>query len=254
MGVGPPGGEEVIDKAADERRKGRVQGRRPTHVITAERIVTRAFQLVDEHGHDRFSIRLLARELGVYPATIYWHVGDRRRLLGMIDALWMHNVMPSAEGMSWIDWLRAMAHAYRRASHDHPNIARLVASELVNDPTVFTLPEAIVAQLELGGFPPAEMVHAYNAMVGATIGFVDLEFARDPVRSDEERQQIEADIRAIDPARYPALARHLDTFADRAFSLRWTAAAQAPLDESFAYLVDLIADGLQRRASSTDPG
>lgn len=227
----------------------RRQGERPAHVLTIERIVACAFQMVDEHGADRFSIRALARQLGVYPTTIYWHIGDRRRLMGLMNALWMQDVIPSPEGMSWTEWLRSVGHAYRRASQRHPNVARLIASELVNHPTAFGLPEAIVGRLELGGLPAEELVHAYNAMVGATVGFVGLEFARDLAVDDDERRQIESEVRGMDPERYPALCRHLDAFADRAFSLRWTPAERAPLDDSFDYLVELIVAGLERRAA-----
>ena len=32
-----------------------------------------------------FSMRSLATELGVFPATLYWHVGDRSQLLGLVE-------------------------------------------------------------------------------------------------------------------------------------------------------------------------
>lgn len=183
----------------------RRQGERPASGLTADVIVERAFQLVDELGADRFSMRLLARDLGVYPSAVAWHVGDRRCLCEMIDARWMRDVVPSPDGLTWIEWLQALAHAYRQAALAHPNVARLVASELANDAASFALPEAIVGQLGLGGLPAEELMHAYNAIVGATVGFVGMELGGEP------------------------------------------------LDESFAYLVDLLACGIERRTVSDRP-
>lgn len=224
----------------------RTQGTRPDDPLTADGIVATALRVVEEVGVDRFSIRLLARELGVYPSAVTWHVGDRDGLVAAMGSRWMTHILPRAGDGEWIDWLVELAHRYRQAAHEHPNVARLVARELVNGPLATVLPEAIVCQLERSGLPDDELVHAYNTMVGAVVGFVDLELARDPGCSPPvTREQIED----LDRERYPALARHLDQFAGRAFSLRWTGATAA-MDESFAYLVDLIVTGLTHRSTA----
>ena len=96
--------------------------------------------------------------------------------------------------------------------------------------------------------PRDELVHADNTVVGVGVGFVDLELARDRAHSDAERVRIGAELRSVYPTTYPALARNIERLADRAFSLRWTSAAEPPLDDSFDFLMDLIIDGLRRRA------
>jgi AcrR family transcriptional regulator len=226
----------------------RTQGTRPAQPLALDDIVATAMRLVDERGPDGFSIRLIARELSVYPTAIYWHVGDRRQLGSLMGAAWMRDVMPPATGQSWVRWLEEMSFAYRAAAHRHPNLARLIGRTLIDEPSAFELPEAIVVQLDRSGLPREEIVHAYNAMVGATVGFVDLELARASAASDEDRRRAEEAIRRLDPGAYPALARYLDVLADRAFSLRWSSGAEAPLDDSFAYLVALLTEGLARRA------
>lgn len=228
----------------------RRQGERPDDPLTLDRIVDVAARLLDERGPKAFSIRLLAGELGVYPAAIYWHVKDRSTLLAHIGAWWMRDAIPSPEGKHWGRWLREVGHGYRAAALAHPNVARAISGELVNDPATFGLPEAIVSQLLVSGLPRDELVHAYNAMVGATVGFVDLELAQEPWDSPEERDAARRAVLAMDPGTYPSLCSVLDEMADQAFSLRWTTGSERPLDASFAYLVELIAGGLEARATA----
>jgi AcrR family transcriptional regulator len=213
------------------------------------RIVEAAMDLIDRRGPDGFSVRALAGELGVFPSAVYWHVRDRRTLLALVGARWIGSALPSPEGKHWAQWLRELGHGYRAAALAHPNVARAIAGELVNDPSTFGLPEAILTQLAASGLPDDELVHAYNCMVGAVVGFVDLELARDPVRTPQERDEVRAAVTSVDAQQYPVLAEHIDTFADQAFSLRWTAGVERPLDGSFTYLVELIATGLERRAA-----
>ena len=70
----------------------RKRGARAEIPITAEAIVDAAFHMIDERGNTGFSMRALALELGVFPATLYWHVGDRARLLGLVEERWIRTV------------------------------------------------------------------------------------------------------------------------------------------------------------------
>lgn len=226
----------------------RKQGERPAEPLTIERIVEATVDLLDRRGAKEFSIRALAGELDVYPAAIYWHVKDRNTLLGHVGAWWMRDALPDPTGKHWAQWLRELGHGYRAAALAHPNIARAISGELVNDPSTFGFPEAIVSQLVVSGLPREELVHAYNAMVGATVGFVDLELAQEPWSTPEQHDAARSAVLEMDAEAYPVLSTVVDEFADCAFSLRWTSGAGRPLDDSFAYLVELIASGLEARA------
>jgi AcrR family transcriptional regulator len=227
----------------------RVQGERPDEPLTLDQIVGAAIDLLDQRGPKGFSIRALAGELGVYPTAIYWHARDRTTLLGHVGARLMRDAIPSPEGKHWAQWLREVGYGYRAAALAHPQVTRAISSELVNDPSTFGLPEVIVSQLLVSGLPRRELVHAYNAMVGATVGFIDLELAQEPWETEEDRAAARRAVVDMDAGAYPALSSVIDDFADHAFSLRWTSGAERPLDDSFAYLVELIASGLEARAA-----
>ncbi|MFZ4584013.1 MAG: TetR/AcrR family transcriptional regulator [Acidimicrobiia bacterium] len=54
--------------------------------ITRDAIVDCAIDIIDREGGDALSMRKLAASLGVKPASIYWHVGNRDALLDAIGA------------------------------------------------------------------------------------------------------------------------------------------------------------------------
>lgn len=229
--------------AAQPARKRGVRAEIP---ITAEAIVEAAFRLIDERGNDGFSMRSLATELGVFPATLYWHVGDRSQLLGLVEQRWIADVIAPDHLDDWREWMLELARRYRAAAHLHPNVARLVSVERARNTDALTIPEAIVGQLAQLGLGE-ELVHAYNALMGAVQGFVVLELALIAESGPDTVSEIERDLRALDPARFPNITRNFDTLANRALSMRWTDAQHDPLDDSFEYLISLLLNGLAAR-------
>lgn len=221
----------------------RRRGVRAEVPITAEAIIDAAFKLIDERGHDGFSMRALAGELGVFPATLYWHVGDRSQLLGQVEERWISGVAAPDDIDDWREWMLELARRYRRAAHQHPNVARLVSVERARNTNALTIPDAIIGKLDQLGLGEA-MVHTYNALMGAVQGFVVLELALVAEPGPETVSEVERDLRALDPERFPNITRNFDQLANRALSLRWSDAQHDPLDESFEQLLKLLLDGL----------
>lgn len=224
----------------------RKRGARAEVPITAEAIVDTAFRMIDERGADAFSMRSLANELGVFPATLYWHVGDRARLLGLVELRWSEGIELPDECEHWRDWMLELARRYRRHALRHPHVARLVSVERARNVDTLRIPDAIIGKLSSLGLGD-QIVHAYNAMMGAVRGFVVLELsmAIDPPPPDDA--DVEDDMRGIDPERFPHLTQHFHLFADRALSVRWSEASQYSLDESYEYLLQLLLDGIEGR-------
>jgi len=52
--------------------------------LTPGDVVAAGVELVDEAGLAGFTTRALADRLGTYPATLYWHVGNRSQVLAAI--------------------------------------------------------------------------------------------------------------------------------------------------------------------------
>ncbi len=228
----------------------RRRGTRAEVPITAETIVDTAFRMIDERGAEGFSMRSVANELGVFPATLYWHVGDRARLLGLVELRWSRGIELPDDDLDWRDWMVELAHRYRAHARRHPRVARLVAVERARSIESLEIPDALIGKLAGLGLGD-DLVHAYNALMGAVRGFVvfELSLAADPP-PPTEADEFEHDVRTIDGERFPNLTQHFHLFADRALSIRWSEDGDASLDASFDYLVRLLLDGIEAQVSA----
>lgn len=220
--------------------------------LTREAIVAAALEELDDTGLDAFSLRGLARRLGVKPNTITWHVGSRDVLFAEVVALLLRDLAPPRDGtLCWQGWLRALFGRYRALIRRHPNAAALVGAGIVSNARAdCALVEAILATLAEAGFPEALIGDAYCAVQAAMIGFTTQEFARMPDDVPGWREATRAHLAGIDPARYPTLARHLPRLANRAFILRWQNGVEAPLDSGFAMFTDCLIAGLEAKLAA----
>jgi AcrR family transcriptional regulator len=209
-------------------------------------IVDTAFRLIEERGFDSFSMRSLATELGVFPATLYWHVGDRGQLLGLVEEKWTLQIELPDELGDWREWMTELGRRYRRNAHRHPHVARLISVERVRNVNAMRIPDRLLGALSALGLGD-DLVHAYNALVGAVQGFVVMELARIVEPDAPSARSAEAEIRSLDPEQFPNIVANLDRVADNALSIRWSDGTQHPLDESFEYLLTLLLDGIAAR-------
>ena len=222
---------------------------RPKEVkLSKELICSAALELIDSKGLDQFSLRDVARSLGVYPRAIYWYVTGKSELLSEVVGYALRDIYPPASDGDWKEWLRKLFHQYRKQVRLHPNIAPLIgASMLAPAVQVPETIERILSAISEAGFPEAHLVDVYNVIIAAQVGFVTLEFAMVPGEdspnwSAEQRKRIGT----IDVLRYPLLGRHLPALANKAFMLRWENGSRAPLESSFSQFVEVIVAGLEQ--------
>jgi AcrR family transcriptional regulator len=222
--------------------------------LTREQVAAASLACLDRKGLERFSLREVARDLGVFPTALYWHVpGGRNGLLAEIAAVVLEGVTPElTDSTSWQDWLRALFGRYRAAVRRHPNAAPLLGAQLVSNSGVQAeMVEGIVWALERGGFHGSGLVDAYNATVAGLVGFVTLEFARPP---DEDTAAWEvaqkARVARLTDGRHPALGRHAEALAGRAFILRWKDGQAQPMDASFVAFTEALLAGLALGSNS----
>jgi AcrR family transcriptional regulator len=104
--------------------------RRSRHAgLTAEKIRQEALRLIDTEGLEEFSTRKLGAALGCEAMAIYWYYPSKEALLdAVVDELVARIGMGVSEEADWIAALRALAHAYRKLAHKHPNAFPLLAT------------------------------------------------------------------------------------------------------------------------------
>jgi TetR/AcrR family transcriptional regulator, tetracycline repressor protein len=215
--------------------------------LTTEKLWAAALEQIDNKGLESFSLRDLARTLGVYPRAIYWHVRNRNDLLSGMVVFALRDIYPPTTSSDWKGWLRKLFYQYRSAIQRHPNIAPLIGASILSGggfgaDTI----EIILTVLSKAGFEGEQLVEAYNVVVAAQVGFVTLELAALPLEdivswASEYRKQIGT----VDVLRYPVLGRYLPVLANRAFMLRWSNGTEVPLDSSFKRFVEVVISGLE---------
>jgi TetR/AcrR family transcriptional regulator, tetracycline repressor protein len=158
--------EEEAPAGPDRSRRG----------LRREVVVAAALRLVDEEGGDALTMRRLARELGVAPMTVYWHVGDRTQLVDAIvaDVLGRVAVEAPARG-SWIERTASVLEQLRAELLRHPNVVALLAGPGRLTPAVIGTGAGVLELVRELGLDDRRTVEVFRAVVWHALGsvFVD---------------------------------------------------------------------------------
>lgn len=217
--------------------------------LTRDDVVDAAVRLLDEQGLDALTMRGLAREMDVFPTTLYWHVGNRSQLIAKVcQRVFSEMDLPDLDSVGgWQAWIRRLATEARRTFHAHPNIIAPLASQLQVTSASFPMAEAVLTALSSAGYADQELADAYNTVVGTLTGWVFAELATEPTDAEPDwHEDFRAQLHAcVDHA--PLLAANLPYLENQAFMLRWSSGADQPLDRGFAAAVDTLIAGLEAR-------
>jgi len=141
-------------------------------LLTRDRIVRAALDLVDRGGLDGLSMRKLATALKVDPMAIYHHIPNKDALIrALVEAVFSEMPAPSARG-DWKRRVRAWAEGYRSVVAAHPNLVL----RIVSDPAAVAVAavranEALYAALDASGLPPRAVVGAADLIVDYVNGY-----------------------------------------------------------------------------------
>lgn len=234
-------------------RKPNALGRAAAIGLTREDIVDAAIALVDEVGPQGFSIRELARRLGVYPAAIYWHVGGAKddlfgEMAARITTTLLH---PEEVGPDWRETLRLLFRRFRVAAHAHPNLVPIMgASMKSNGPPHAGLVEVILTALAQAGHEGQSAIDWFNALLGGLGGYVTMELAPAPTADRDKWEQSFVDgLSRLDAERFPRTTAILPAMRNRAFALRWQNGTDVPLDGGFEALLGALIGAIAASAA-----
>jgi AcrR family transcriptional regulator len=186
----------------------------PRPGLTPERIVEAAAELIDRDGYDRLALGKVAAELGVRTPSLYNHIDglDELRRLLTIRALTVlgAELQRAAVGIGAEDAVRGIALAYRRFAHEHPGLYAT---------TVPSIEEADAEVQRVG----AEVM---RTVLTALAGF------------------------GLDDAAAIHATRSVRSAVHGFVSLELGGGFGIPvdIDASFAWLTDLLAEGIRARA------
>jgi TetR/AcrR family tetracycline transcriptional repressor len=215
--------------------------------LSKRRVAEAALAHIDEFGLGAFSMREIAARLGVYPATVHWHVSTREALLAEVAAMVMSDVTPPPGKQAWQEWIAELFRRCRAAVRRHPNVAQLLGAQLVSNGSLpIELVEGVLATLVEAGFEGQPLLEAYNCVIAAMLGFVTMEFS--PLPSDNTQawaEELRERVHTIRPLDHPVLTRNLPLLANQAFIVRWDNGTAVPLDSSFERHIQIVIDGLE---------
>ncbi len=128
-----------------------------------------AVAIADAGGIDSLSMRKLARELGIEPMSLYYHVKSKEDLLdGMVGSVVSEIVLP-LEDAPWKTAMRKRAESARTVLRQHPWAISLIDSRTTT-PTL-AQHNAVAGCLRHAGFSVPMAAHAMSLIDSYVHGF-----------------------------------------------------------------------------------
>ncbi|GAA3385192.1 TetR/AcrR family transcriptional regulator [Cryptosporangium minutisporangium] len=140
-------------------------------VLTRERIVHAAVELIERHGAEALSMRAVAAELGVAVMSLYNHVPNKAALMEGVAEYVVAGLdtVPSGTG-DWREETRALVRAFRAAAQDYPQAIRVVLTHSIDSTAASRLAERALSLAAKAGFEGATAVRIVHALMAYAVG------------------------------------------------------------------------------------
>jgi AcrR family transcriptional regulator len=209
--------------------------------LTRDRVLRAAVDLADRDGIEALSMRKLGQELGVEGMALYRHVRDKDAILDGIVDMVMGEVSAPDPTADWKAGLRELALASRSVMLRHPWAPAVIVTRPDVGPETLRHIDRVLGLLDAAGFSLDMAHHALHVLGSRVFGFT-----QDPFNDT-------TDVRA-DPERVAAIAAGLAAIYPNVGKLALASSHDGGLggcddDFEFAFGLDLILDGLERRAT-----
>jgi TetR/AcrR family tetracycline transcriptional repressor len=150
---------------------------RPNLQLDRDRLIAAAFAQLEEDGLDGLSMRRLAARLDVQAPALYWHVGDKAELLGLMARdiyAPAYSGVPAAS--DWRGWLLGFGRVLRRAFARHRDGARLCAiAPASGERDIADHAQQIAAPLVALGLDQARALSYEASVISFALGWASFE-------------------------------------------------------------------------------
>jgi AcrR family transcriptional regulator len=210
--------------------------------LSRDRVFRAAVEVADAGGIDGLTIRSLAQSLGVKPMSVYHYVAGKDAILdGIVDLVFSEIDLPDVGG-DWRAEMRRRAHSARRVLRAHPWAIGLMESRTSPGPATLHHHDAVIATLRAAGFSHQLTAHAYALLDSYTYGFALQEAGLPFEQSGAVGEVAEPIMDRLSTGEYPHL---VDMATEHYLQPGYS------FGDEFAWGLDLILDGLDRRADPT---
>ncbi len=187
-------------------------------------------------------MRALGQKLRVDPMAIYRHFRDKDAVLdAMVDAALAELAAPPKSAGTARARLRRMCIDFRACLDAHPGVAmRVSTTRPTLGPHTVGLTEACLGLLREMGFDAREATRAFMMVIRFITGVAaaDGHLRAEGLDEDAWREDLRAGYASVSPAEHPNVA----AMAEEVASLG--------MQEEFEYGLDLLLEGLERRAGT----
>jgi TetR/AcrR family transcriptional regulator, tetracycline repressor protein len=139
-------------------------------VLSRDRVLRAALDIVDREGLDAISMRRVGVALGVEAMSLYNHVANKAEILDGIFELVLAELPPASRSGSWTAALRGRARALRSALGAHPNALPLFATRPAVTPASIAHVETVLDVLRTAGFAADDALSALQVLVAYVVG------------------------------------------------------------------------------------
>jgi AcrR family transcriptional regulator len=204
--------------------------------LSRDKIVDAALRLMEREGLQGVSMRKLAQELDAGAATLYWHVGDKEQLLGlMLDRIVGESKVVEPDPEHWQEQVKQLARNARELFKSHRDAAQLSMGRIPTGPNSLPVLERYLAVLASASLPPRVIAYAsdmFSLFVGA--------FAFEESMPPPDVAAMGAAMQGLSPEEYPYLTSlSADLMAGDA-------------DERFEWALELLVRGLEALRETGD--
>jgi len=209
--------------------------------LTRDRLFEGAVALADDEGIGALTMRTLADRVGVKPMTLYHHVANKDEVLdGMIDLVFAEIKLPIG---AWKEAMRTRTVSARTALLRHRWAVGLMDSRTAPGPATLRHHDGVLRCLHQAGFSLVMAAHAFSVLDSYTYGFV-LQEVNLPFEGTDDTHEVAGDmLEAFSADEYPHLVE---------LTLGHVMLPGYDYGDEFAFGLDLILDGLERRVGAIE--
>jgi TetR/AcrR family tetracycline transcriptional repressor len=153
-----------------------------TPIISRDKAVEKAIEIIDRDGLEWFSLPKLARAMNVKTPSLYHHFASRADLaFAVAGAIVRETRLPPRpdDPRRWQDWFVMLAVSFREVVFRHRNAALLLLEHVPRELFLAVYDEA-AAVLEEAGVPPAVHLQIVEGLETVVYGAALTDAVRDP--------------------------------------------------------------------------
>lgn len=194
---------------------GTAPSRRRRTVITVDKVIDAALQMVADEGYDALTMRRLATALRTGPASLYAHVVNKADLDELlVGRLCAQLVLPDADPAAWRAQLHDVCTQLRDQYLRYPGISRAALAMVPTDLEIVRVHEGLLAILLSGGVVAQTAAWTVDALLLYVAAYcLELSSARRRAADEDaawvlDRAELQRRLRALPAERFPLTTGH----------------------------------------------